>query len=340
MTITSHSCSSLGSKCYCCFLTQQPSFGIMAMILDEAEGGSENTAHSAEQPGTADWDSYLEKRNVVLQFLHSNLSLRHLQQHQNKVELLKKSCFYLEVEPKHVNVRDQNHVMLRTDILQLVDPCQFQRMKKVAKDQTEIQLTLLTELLEQLKCGREELNYYLRNYDIKTFLSQWNLIVQRLTQLSTFLENLLSLQAPGKLYVKHHLVSHANLRGTRLPNIRLSICTKMPLIFDRNESYAYKDWAKLKWFTENQESHLEQCELHIKLLTNGSQNEPGYGRIQPVTSDTCAVSGLQPGRSYEFAIRRSNTHTFVSGKWYDRIVLTTKTDADEDGDGNARALEE
>lgn len=312
----------------------------MATILNEVEGGSENIVHSAEQLGTANWDSYLEKRKVVLRFLHSSLSFHHLQHYQNKVELLKKSCFYLEVEPKHVNVRDQNHVTHRTDILQLVDPCQFQRMRKVAKDQTEIQLTLLTELLGQLEHGREELSYYVKNYDMKTFLSQWNLIMQRLTQLSTFLENLLSLQTPGKLHVKHHLVSHTNLRGTRLPDIRLSICTKMPLIFDRSESYACKDWAKLKWFTENQESYLEQCELHIKLLTNESQNELGYSRIQPVTPDTCTVGGLQPGRSYEFAIRRSNAHTFVSGKWYDSIVLTTKTDADEDTDSGARALEE
>ncbi|XP_075022940.1 fibronectin type III domain-containing protein 11 [Calonectris borealis] len=311
----------------------------MAMILNEFETSSESTAHGEEQQDNASWERYLERKSLVLQFLHSNLSLHHLQHHQNRAELLKKCYFYLEIEPKHVNVRDQNHVMHRTDIFQLIDPCQFQRMKKVGKNQTEIQLSLLTELLEQLERGREELSYYVETCDMVTFLSRWDLIVERLSQLSQFMETLLSLQMPGKLYVKHRLVSHADLRGTRLPNIRLSLCTKMPLIFDRNESFAHKDWATLKWFTENQESHLEQCELHCKLLTNGSPTEVGYGRIQKVTSNTCVVQDLQPGRSYEFTIRRSDTHTLVWEKWHDSIILKTKTNAVEDADSSACAPE-
>ncbi|KFQ81928.1 Uncharacterized protein C20orf195, partial [Phaethon lepturus] len=305
------------------------SFGIMAVILNEFETNSESTVHREEQQDNTSWERYLERRNLVLQFLHSNLNLHHLQHHQNKVELLKKSYFYLEIEPKHINVRDQNHVMHRADILQLIDPYQFQRMKKVGKKQTEIQLTLLTELLEELERGREELSCYVETCDTVTFLSQWDFIMQRLSKLSEFMETLLSLQVPGKLYIKHRLVSHADLRGARLPSIRLSLCTKMPLIFDRKESFAHKDWAKLKWFTENQESHLEQCELHLKLLTNGSQTEAGYSRIQEVTSNTCVVQDLQPGRSYEFTIRRSGTHTLVFGNWHDSITLKTKTNAVE-----------
>ncbi|KAF1586260.1 Fibronectin type III domain-containing protein 11, partial [Eudyptes moseleyi] len=319
------------------FLTQQLSFGIMAMILNEFETSSESTAHSEEQQDSASWERYLERRSLVLQFLRSSLSRHHLQHHQNKVELLKKCHFYLEIEPKHVNVRDQNHVMHRTDILQLIDPCQFQRMKTVGKNQTEIQLSLLTGLLEQLERGQEELSCYVETSDMMTFLSRWDLIMQRLSKLSEFMETLVSLQVPGKLYVKHRLVSHADLRGTRLPNIRLSLCTKMPLIFDRKESFADKNWAKLKWFTENQESHLEQCELQVKLLTNGNQTEPGYGRSQVVTSNTYVVQDLQPGRSYEFTIRRSDTRTLVFEKWRDSITLKTKTNAVEDADSSACA---
>ncbi|XP_009912012.2 fibronectin type III domain-containing protein 11 [Haliaeetus albicilla] len=318
--------------------SQQLSFGIMAVILNEFETSSEGTAHSEEQD-SASWEWYLERKSLVLQFLNSNLSLHHLQHHQSKVELLKKCYFYLEIEPKHVNVRDQNHVMHRTDILQLIDTYQFQRMKKVGKTQTEIQLSLLTELLEQLEQGQEELSCYVETSDMITFLSLWDLIMQRLSKLSEFMETLLSLQVPGKLYVKHRLVSHADLRGTRLPNIRLSLCTKIPLIFDREESFAHKNWAKLKWFTENQEPHLEQYELHVKLLTNGRQTEVGYGRTQAVTSNTCVVQDLHPGRSYEFTIRRSHTDTLVCERWYDSITLKTKTNAVENTDGSSCALE-
>ncbi|GAB0197391.1 fibronectin type III domain-containing protein 11 [Grus japonensis] len=311
----------------------------MAVILNEFETSSGSTAYNKEQDDNATWEQYLERRNLVLQFLHSNLSVHHLQHHQNKVELLKKCSFYLETEPKHVNVRNQNHMMHRTDVLQLIDPCQFQRMKKVGKNQTEIQLSLLTALLEQLEQGREELSCYVETWDMRTFLSRWDFIMQRLSKLSEFMETLLSLQVPGKLYVKHRLMPHADLRGTRLPNIRLSLCTKTPLIFDRKESFAHKDWAKLTWFTENQESHIEQCELHFKLLTNESQTETGYGRIQEVTSNMCIVQDLQPGRSYKFTIRRSNTQTFLCDKWQDSIILKTKTNAVEDMDSSVRAPE-
>ncbi|XP_074964544.1 fibronectin type III domain-containing protein 11 [Phalacrocorax aristotelis] len=311
----------------------------MAMILNEFETSLESSVHSEEQRDNVSWERYLERKSLVLQFLHSNLSLHHLQHYQSKLELLKKCYFYLEIEPKHMDVRDQNHVMHHTDILQLIDPCQFQRMKKVGKNQTEIQLSLLTELLEQVEQGREELSCYIETYDMKTFLSQWDLIMQTVSKLSKFMETLLSLQVPGKLYVKHRLVSHANLRGTRLPNIMLSLCTKVPLIFDRKESFAHKDWAKLKWFTENQESHLEQCELRFKLLTNEGQTEVGYGRVQEVTSNTCVVQDLQPGRSYEFTIRRSDTHTLVFQKWHDTIILKTKTNTVEDTDSSACAPE-
>ncbi|KAM6194579.1 fibronectin type III domain-containing protein 11 [Sarcoramphus papa] len=311
----------------------------MAAIFNEFETGSESTAHSEEQQGNASWELYLERRSLVLQFLHSSLSLHNLQHYQNKAELLKKCYFYLEIEPKHVNVRDQNHVMHRTDILRLIDSYQLQRMKKVGKNQTEIQLSLLTELLEQLERGREELSCYVETCDVITFLSRWDLIMQRLSKLSEFMETLLSLQVPGKLFVKHRLVSHVDLRGTRLPNIRLSLCIKMPLIFDRKESFAHKDWAKLKWFTENQESHLEPCELCVKLLTNGSQTEAGYGRTWAVTSNTCVVQDLQPGRLYKFTIRRSHTQTFVCDKWHDSITLETKTNAVEDADSSACAPE-
>ncbi|NXR01702.1 FND11 protein, partial [Sagittarius serpentarius] len=290
----------------------------------------ESSAHSEEQQDSASWERYLERRSLVLEFLRSNLSLHHLQHHQNKIELLKKCYFYLKIEPKHVNVRDQNHAMHRTSVLQLIDTYQFQRMKKVGKIQTEIQLSLLTELLEQLERGREELSCCVETCSVITFLSRWDLIMQRLSKLSEFMETLLSLQVPGKLYVKHRLVSEADLGGTRLPNITLSLCTKMPLIFDRKESFAHKDWAELKWFTKNQESHLEQYELHIKLLTNGSQTEVGYGRTQIITSNRYVVQDLQPGRSYEFTIRRSHTRTCVCERWYDSITLKTKTNAVED----------
>lgn len=311
----------------------------MAVILNEFETSLESAEHGEAHQGNATWERYLERRNLVLQFLHCDLSLHHLQHYWNKLELLKKCYFYLEIEPKHVTVRNQNHVMQRTDILELIDPCRFQRLKKMGKNQTEIQLSLLTELLQQMERGWEELSCYVETCDAVTFLSQWDLVVQKLSKLTEFMGTFLSLQAPGKLYVKQWLVSHEGLRGSRLLNIKLSISTKMPLIFDRKESFAHKDWAKLTWFTENQESHFEKYELCVKLLTNESQREVGYGRCQEVTSNTCVVQDLQPGRSYQFTIRRSELQTVVFRKWHDSITLKTKPNATEGAESSACAPE-
>ncbi|KFU90333.1 Uncharacterized protein C20orf195, partial [Chaetura pelagica] len=299
------------------------SFGIMAGILNEFETSSEATACSQEQQDNASWEKYLERKNLVVQALHTDLSLHHLQDQQNKAELLKKCYFYLEVEPTHVSVIQENDLIFHTDIFQLIDNCRFQKVREVGKKQIEILLLLSAELLEQLERGREELICYIETCDMGTFLSQWDLIRQRMFKLSQYMKTLLSLKVPENLYVKHHLVSHADLGGLGLPNISLTLRTKKPLIFDRKESFACKDRAKLKWCTENPESHLEKYELHFQLLT-GSQTEMGYRGFHVVSSDTCMVQNLQPGRTYKFTIRRPVSPTFVLEEWHDSIILKTK----------------
>ncbi|KAM4650132.1 fibronectin type III domain-containing protein 11 [Amazona ochrocephala] len=304
---------------------QQPSFGFTAAISNEPKSSLERTAHR-EEGGSATWELYLRRRSLIQQFLHSSLSLRYLQKQQDKVHALKRCSFYLNIEPKYVNVRDQNHVLHRTEVLQLIDQQRLQRMRKMGKAQTQIQLLLLTELLEQLQQGREELNFCVEVCDMETFFSQWDRIRQKLSKLTGFMETLLSLEFPGKICVKHSLVSHADLTGTRLPSIRLSLYTKMPVVFDRSESFALQNWARLKWVTGNQESHLEQCELSLKLLTVGL--EIGVNRTRQVSSSSCIVPDLKPGRSYEFTIRRSPEQTLVFDEWHDTIVLTTCTAED------------
>nr|XP_009943848.1 PREDICTED: uncharacterized protein C20orf195 homolog [Opisthocomus hoazin] len=302
------------------------------------ENGSERAAQSEEQPGNASLERYSKRRSLVMRFLQSELSPCRLQHYQSKAELLKKCGFYLQIEPRYLHMREQNQVITRTDILQMVDRCQLQRMKKVAKNQCEIQLSLLTELLEQLQRGREELSRHLETCDMVTFLSSWDFTMQKLLQLIEFLKILPSLQVPGKLHIKHCLMLQADLHRARLPNIRLSLHTKPPVIFDRKESFAYKERARLQWFPETQESHLERYDLQVKLVTSGSPTEMGYGRLQTVTSNMCIVQGLQPDRCYEFTIRRSTTETLVLEKWQDSITLKTRAAAAEREQGSACAL--
>uniref|UniRef100_A0A8C6IWC0 Uncharacterized protein n=2 Tax=Melopsittacus undulatus TaxID=13146 RepID=A0A8C6IWC0_MELUD len=300
-------------------------FGIMAAVSSEPKSSQELTAHRDEHDSDT-WELYLQRKNLIQQFLRSSLSLRYLRKQQDKVHVLKRCSFYLEIQPKYVILADQNHGMHRTETLQLIDHQRLQRVRKVGKTQTQIQLLLLTELLEQLQQGWEELNFYADFCDMMTFFSQWDGIRQKLSKLTGFMETLLSLEYPGKICVKDNLLSHEHLMGIRPPSIRLSLSTKMPVVFDRKESFALKNWARLKWFTENQESRLEPCELTLKLLTIGL--EVGISRTHQVTSNTRIVQNLKPGRSYEFTIRRSPKRTLVLEAWHDTIILTTCTTDD------------
>ncbi|KAM6248635.1 fibronectin type III domain-containing protein 11 [Porphyrio hochstetteri] len=297
----------------------------MAVTLNEFETSSETTVFNEEQDN-ARREQYLERRSLVLQFLQSNLSPQHLQHHHSKIELMKKCTFYLEVEPKHWNVRNQNNEMYRADILQVLDLCQFGKMKKVAKTQLEIQLTLLTELLEQLQQGQLELRRYTETWDMVTFLSRWDFITQRLAKLSEFMAKLLSLEVPGGLYVKHYLVSHADLRGIRGPDIKLTISMKAPVIFDRRQSLADSYWARLVWFSGNEETP-EQYEL--LLLEANALREDRHNRVWVVSSNMCLVLDLQPGITYRFKIRRPHTDFLICSPWQDTITLTTRSNAIE-----------
>ncbi|XP_052540180.1 fibronectin type III domain-containing protein 11 [Tympanuchus pallidicinctus] len=308
----------------------QANFGIMNVNLNELESNSENTVDSTKEQGNAICRRYTERSSLVRQYLQADLSLHLLEAHQKKVELLKKCCYYIEVLPTFLILRDQNLLAFPTSIFQVIDPWKFQRVKKMGRSQTEIHLQLLTYLLEELQQGREELVCYVETCDMVTFLSKWDSIKQRMSDLSEVMNNFNSVQVSRRLYTKHRLVSCADIRGNKIPDIRLFLCAKMPVLFDRNESYAHKNWAHLKWSIENQESSHEQYELHFKLLKRGTQAEFGHCGLVTRTTNTCVVQGLLPDRSYEFIIRRAEVYTLVYELWYDTITLTTKANTAED----------
>ncbi|XP_068063903.1 fibronectin type III domain-containing protein 11 [Anomalospiza imberbis] len=303
----------------------------MAKVLPETETTLDSTPPREEQDDNTTMNQYLRNKKLVLDFLHSDLNSHLLQYHQNKVHLLKKCYFYLKFEPSHVCVRDQNNMMIFADILQIANPCQLQKIKKMGKKQTEIQLALLTELLEELEQGREELSHYVQICDVEAFLSQWDLNIKKVLKLSMFFKKLVSLEEPRRLHVKHSLVSQIHLGGALHPPITFSLYMKKPPIFDRIESFACQTWAQLKWSTESQEElHLERWQLEIKLVTDDSQTEPGHAHTQEVISNVCVINHLLPGRLYEFKVRRSYTPMLVYSQWHDCIILKTKTHPAED----------
>lgn len=309
--------------------------GMIDVYLNKTATSLQTVTYSGEEQESKAWNMYVERKNMVLEFLHSELTLHLLRRHHKRIELLRKCSYYIKILPKHLALGDQNHLMLPTTMFQLIDPWRFQRMKKVGTIQTKIQLLLLSELLEQLERGREELVHFLETYDMMTFLSRWDIVRQRLSDLSEQMDNFMAMMVPGRLHVKHRLVSEVGV--TKIPRIKLVLITKMPVMFDRKESVAHEDWVSLKWFVSTSQPQLEQYELHFKLLQPRLPHEKLQCGIMAVAADTCDIHSLLCDRLYRFTVKRAETYTLVYEQWHDSITLKTKPHLEE---GEERAISE
>lgn len=271
------------------------------------------------------WTTYTERRNALREFLTSDLSPQLLRRHHARVELLRKCSYHIEILPKHLALGDQNPLVLPHTVFQLIDPWKFQRMKKVGTAQTKIQLLLLADLLEQLDCGRAELDALLESPDPRPFLAGWALVEQRLAGLSAVMDSFLAMMVPGRLHIKHRLVS--DIGATKIPHIRLMLSTKTPVMFDRKESVAHRDWVALRWFVTVQPAAAEQFELRFKLLDPRTQQECLQRAIIPVAACTFDVHNLLPNRVYKFTIKRAESYTLVYEPWQDSLTLQTRPGA-------------
>ncbi|XP_036604372.1 LOW QUALITY PROTEIN: fibronectin type III domain-containing protein 11 [Trichosurus vulpecula] len=304
---------------------EKMSFGAMDLGLNRMKLGSPQSLQSLEeeqQPETEAWRTYTDRRNILREFLTSDLSPHLLKRHHARMELLKKCSYYIEILPKHLALGDQNPLMLPSTMFQLIDPWKFQRMKKVGTAQTKIQLLLLSDLLEQLDRGRAKLVALLESHDMLPFLSCWDTVEQRLADLSAVMDNFLAMMVPGRLHIKHRLVS--DIGATKIPHIRLMLSTKMPVMFDRKESVAHHDWASLRWFVTIQPTVPEQFELRFKLLEPRSQQERVQCGVIPVATCTFDIRNLLPSRTYKFTVKRAESYTLVYEPWRDSLTLKTK----------------
>ncbi|XP_077612943.1 fibronectin type III domain-containing protein 11 [Crocuta crocuta] len=306
-------------------------FQVTGLGLDKMKLDSPQSFLDQEEAEEADdqqllepeaWRTYMEHRTTLREFLTSDLSPHLLKRHHARMELLRKCSYYIEVLPKHLALGDQNPLVLPTTMFQLIDPWKFQRMKKVGAAQTKIQLLLLGDLLQQLGRGHAELGALLESPDPRPFLAGWGLVEQRLADLSAVMDSFLAMMVPGRLHVKHRLVS--DIGAAKIPHIRLMLSTKMPVMFDRKESVAHHDWVSLRWCVTTQPVAPEQFELRFKLLDPQTQQESLQRGVVPVAACTFDIHNLLPDRSYKFTIKRAESYTLVYEPWRDSLTLQTR----------------
>lgn len=145
---------------------------------------------------------------------------------------------------------------------------------------------------------------------------------QRLADLSAVMDSFLAMMVPGRLHVKHRLVS--DIGATKIPHIRLMLSTKMPVMFDRKESVAHQDWVSLRWFVTIQQAVPEQFELRYKLLDPRTQQECMQCGIIPVAACAFDIRNLLPNRAYKFTVKRAESYTLVYEPWRDSLTLHTR----------------
>ncbi|KAL0595819.1 LOW QUALITY PROTEIN: Fibronectin type III domain-containing protein 11 [Plecturocebus cupreus] len=274
------------------------------------------------------WRTYMEHCNTLLPDLGPEPTL--LKHHHARMQLLRKCSFHIEVLPKHLALGDQNLLVLPSAVFQLIDPWKFQHMKNVGTAQTKIQLLLLGDLLEQLDHShaeldalleqldhsRAELDALLESPDPRPFLADWALVQRRLVEVLAAMDSFLTMMVPDQLHIKHRLVSDAG--AAKIPHIRLMLSTKMPVMFDRKESAAHQDWARLRWFVTVQPAAPKQ------LLYPRTQQECAQCGVTPVATCTFDVRNLLPNRSYKFTIKRAESATLVYEPWRDSLTLQTQ----------------
>ncbi|XP_039768730.1 fibronectin type III domain-containing protein 11 isoform X2 [Ornithorhynchus anatinus] len=281
-----------------------------------------------EEPENLAWRTYMERRSSLREFLNSSLSPHLLKRHHARLELLKKCSYYIEILPKHLAPGDQNPLTLPNTMFQLIDPRKFQRMKKVGTAQTQIQLLLLSDLLEQLELGRAKLARLLESHDTLPFLARWEAVEQRVADLTATMDSFLTMMVPGRLHVKHRLV--ADVGAAKIPHIRLMLSTKMPVVFDRQASVAHDSWASLRWFATVQPAGLERFELRFRLLEPRSPQERSQGGAIPVAACSLEVRDLLPDRAYKFTVKRAESYTLVYEPWRDSLTLRTRPGLDRE----------
>ncbi|XP_038605967.1 fibronectin type III domain-containing protein 11 [Tachyglossus aculeatus] len=284
-----------------------------------------------EEPDNVTWRTYMERRSSLREFLNSSLSPHLLKRHRARLELLKKCSYYIEILPKHLAPGDQSPLTLPNAMFQLIDPRKFQRMKKVGTAQTQIQLLLLGELLEQLELGRAKLARLLESPDTLPFLARWEAVERRVADLTAAMDSFLATVVPGRLHVKHRLV--ADVGAAKIPHVRLMLSAKMPVLFDRQASVAHDSWASLRWFVGVQPAGPERFELRFGLLEPRSQQERSQGGAVPVAACSFEVRDLLPDRAYRFTVTRAESYTLVYEPWRDSLTLRTRAGLD----GGSRA---
>ncbi|XP_073462474.1 fibronectin type III domain-containing protein 11-like [Aquarana catesbeiana] len=258
-------------------------------------------------------------RKSYLKRINDHMSKATLRSFRDRLELLRKSSFFIIIVPKKVLFGLQ---YVQTTTMLRLDPERFKRMKELGADQAVMQLLLLEKYLEELKRIKAELVETVPSNDNEFTLTKQESLFKCVWELKGFLNNFKYMLLYGPLYIKHQLISPATLR--HLPSLRMFLSTKGPVTFDRSESMAFDHWAFLSWHVSGKRLLTgDSFEVSFQQL-NVQPNEVAHSGMYTVKDNALNIDNLLPEKTYKFSIRRTKTCNLVYDKWCDAITLSTR----------------
>ncbi|XP_026788297.2 fibronectin type III domain-containing protein 11 [Pangasianodon hypophthalmus] len=273
------------------------------------------------QPNTRQAPLSIESN--IMDLLNTRLSPDQLQTNYHKLELLKKSSFYIVVIRQDVPQLGNQHYISNSTLMHFIDISRFQRVKRDGNNQVKLQLALLEMLYAELTRGREELQDILAQKSGPSLLLRDAEIQEKILRLHQVADDFDAAMIPGKLHVKHSLIPE--LESKRLPKFQLVLEAEKPVMFNREQTQAFCDSVVLHWYIAEQEQHKpdEEFEIHYKLINPTNETEAREFGSLACSSYVIKLTDLRPDRSYEFSVKRLDIAGLVYGVWKDSIVLTT-----------------
>ncbi|XP_028432752.1 fibronectin type III domain-containing protein 11 isoform X1 [Perca flavescens] len=274
-------------------------------------------------------DALPDLRNQILQLLCTRLNDDCIIAMQEVLRLRQRSSYYLEIQHDDLlpTADEQQHTLHLSDstVWSLVDQRRLQRAMTLANTQVKLHLTFLGLLYEEIIRGCQELEAFVMKYDQGLVDSDIAASTQeRLQQTHQYLKDFESRLARklGPLDLQNQLIP--NTGNIPIQQLSASLAIKMPVIFNRSETYTTSNTVHLCWeVTGEQSQELNQeFEIHAKSF------HPTIAEHCQFTKSTCQsynieVNNLIPDRYYKFSVKRVDSVNLVYGLWVDNITLKT-----------------
>lgn len=293
-----------------------------------ASAYSRRSCGSARAGNTNDWSSpHLNTHQVphsiksdVMDLLRTRLSPDQLLIKYNKLQLLKKSSFYIMMTWQDILQTNNEHNISKSALA--IDASVFQRLKKDAKCQVKIQLALLDMLLTELTSGREELEDILAQKSGACLKFGETVIQKKILRLQKATEDFDEAVIPGKIHLKPGLIPELENK-----KFQLVLEAEKPVMFNKEQSQAFCNSVVLHWYIAEQGQHKpnDEFEVHYKLINPTNEIEMREFGSLFCSSYVIKITNLRPGCSFKFSVKRRDNTGQVYNTWTDSIVLTTSS---------------